>query len=84
MTMTDRNGDDACKHVQVSLSLVVPKPLHLSGVNGQGFLVVVDMVRGQVRLSDATHLLQSGSTVCGSGEVTRRELRGPSDGGGSL
>lgn len=82
--MTDRYGDDACKHVQVSLSFIVPQPLHLSRVNGQWFLVVVDMVRGQVGLSDTSHLLQSGSIVCGSGKVTRRQLRGTGDCGGSL
>lgn len=39
MTMSNRDGGDSSKHVQVSFTLVIPQPLHSSFVEEQRFLV---------------------------------------------
>lgn len=77
--MANGNGDYPRKHVQVTLSFVIPQPLHFAGVDGQWLLVVMHMVRSEPGFAEVQQLLVRWSFVRGSGKVAFGQLRSVGD-----
>jgi hypothetical protein len=55
--MSNTNGDNAPKQIQVSLSICVPQPLHVTLNNHDWILVIGQKGRGQIALPDLHGLI---------------------------
>lgn len=73
VTMSHGDCYNSREHVQVPFALVIPEPLHFAGMNGNRFLVVMNMIGSQSGLSNVLQSLVVGALVVGSGEITSGE-----------
>lgn len=65
MTVSHRDRDNASEHVQIATTLVIVKPLHVTGMDDQGFLEVRLQIGRQVGLTRLQNLLVARSLIRG-------------------
>lgn len=70
MTMTHRDGNNAAKHIQISVAIMIEQPLHVAGVDEQRLLVVGLYVWCQVIFTQFLNVFIAGTLILWRHKIT--------------